>query len=54
MYRCKQCNFVFDKPKIKTESVPCLDDWHNGYWDLMKFEMCPECESKYIEEIEED
>lgn len=49
MYRCLNCNAVFDNPlTIKTETGPVSGCPHCGLDDLAEVEQCPDCE-RYFE-----
>lgn len=54
MYKCKDCNSVFDEVETKKKIVQVVDDWHIPYTDTFCFDCCPECKSEYIEDIEEN
>lgn len=51
MWRCEWCKAEFEEPET-SPSIDPID--RNAWYGPMVHEVCPECGSEFIEEIEEN
>jgi len=50
MYQCEDCGALFDEPLMITER----EHHGDGHFEYIKTVLCPECQSPYFDECEDE